>query len=685
MAPAPLRAPRALPVALALLLSSSGAARAAGAGAAPAAPAASEAQPGSAGRRFTFVRVFHGPRAWTDPAAADGLRAGRLDAFGFSTPPNDGLAAFLAGHPAGTIVALAGASGVAELPAEAIERERAALAALRGAGADVSWNLMEEWDQGGGRWVPGGRPRYRGLTRDQAHAAFLRHYLERSPPLGRYLALPAPARGLPLVAQTDYPANALTAFELGVDLCLLERGVDELGDLATGIAFVRGAAAQTGRRWGIDLSLWRTGNGSATWFDEAGRLRGGWSPDYLRRHLYAAFLAGANVVQLEPAVTEAPGGAPNPLGLAVRDFADFALRRHPDPGRPVVPIALLIPAHGGFDPRHGVHDQGEAVWYGDIPWSDGDRMVAALLDLAFPGHRRHGLAPGSPFADAKGAPDPDAFRDFLAAGGDPRPFEPTPTARHGLGLDVLADGAPLPVLLRYRAVVVAGDVVLGPALRDRLAAFARAGGVLVLNARQVTMDDQPLLGVRLGEVATASSSRWLADPGAARAEPAFRFTRVIPGAARVLADTAEGAPLVTARALGRGRVLLATPHGLLPTAPGTGELRVLGIGARLLDEMAGLAPAAEVQGEPIQWVVSRGPRRTVVGLLNGSGTRWSGRVIFRDAPPDAEVTEWVSDVTIPRDAAAGGVAIRATVPAYGVAVYAAEAPRRRVVGARAAP
>ena len=58
------------------------------------------------------------------------------------------------------------------------------------------WSLMLEWDQGGGAWVPNGRPRYNGLTLTQAHSTFTNYYLNNAPPLGSYLAQPTAQRGL---------------------------------------------------------------------------------------------------------------------------------------------------------------------------------------------------------------------------------------------------------------------------------------------------------------------------------------------------------------------------------------------------------------------------------------------------------------------------------------------------------
>ena len=97
---------------------------------------------------------------------------------------------------------------------------------------------------------------------------------------------------------------------MGADVGLLERGVDELGDVATGIAFMRGAGRQYDRPWGIDLSTWRTAADSATRFDAAGMLTGGWSPSYLRRHMYAAYMAGAHILQIEPTLYYARAARP---------------------------------------------------------------------------------------------------------------------------------------------------------------------------------------------------------------------------------------------------------------------------------------------------------------------------------------------------------------------------------------
>ena len=67
-----------------------------------------------------------------------------------------------------------------------------------------------------------------------------------------------------------------------------------------------------------------------------------------------------------------------------KEFADFALVRHPDVGRPAVPLALLVDHNTGFDPKHWVYNQANQVSYGDVPYSDGDFMTDNFLRLAYP-------------------------------------------------------------------------------------------------------------------------------------------------------------------------------------------------------------------------------------------------------------------------------------------------------------
>ena len=337
---------------------------------------------------FSFSTEFNGPLGYANPDAALTLRNRMANMVALWPPADAGMQRFVMNRDVRLNFLLQAATHVRRDSPASIESQRLAAAGICTAQAARGhlWSLMIEWDQSGGAWVPNGRPRYGGLTRAQAHGRFTDYYLKQSPPLATYLRQPAPARPCRLAAVTDYSPNAFDAYELGVDVGLLERGVDELGDVATGIAFMRGAGRQYDRPWGVDLSTWRTAADSATRFDADGKQTGGWSPSYLRRHMYAAYMAGAHILQIEPTVYYGADGSANPFGLTVKRFADFALRRHPDVGTPVVPTALMLDVHSGFDPKHGPYNQQHAVWYQDIAYSSGDFMIDNFLKLAYPDH-----------------------------------------------------------------------------------------------------------------------------------------------------------------------------------------------------------------------------------------------------------------------------------------------------------
>ena len=460
---------------------------------------ASYAPGGFTAAPFDLNDEFYGSRAYTDPAAASNLSNGMATAVSFSPPVDSGMSRFLASRNVNLMLTLAGAALPGGLSADYIETQRAALANLAGSlpNKTVTWNLMNEWDQSGGAWVPQGRPTYAGMTRTGAYAEFFNYYLNTLYPLAAYLQGAPGQRPYSLAAVTDYSQNTFFAYEMGVDLCLLERSIDELADISTGVAFARGAAGQYNRQWGIDISTWRTSNGMATQFDSQGHLLGGWSPSYLKRHYYIAYMSGAQVLRNEATGYYQANGQLNPFGQANKEFADFALRRHPDVGRPAVPAALLIDHVSGFDPKHWVYNQSDAVWYGDIPYSAGDSMINNFLRLAYPNHWLHGLTPGAPFADSAGNPSLAGFQKYLAAGGDPRPYEPMTFTRWGDTFDIITNRASLDTMSRYKAIIVLGGVVIDKNLHDALQAWVEAGGVLVVNTSQVTSSEESLAGVTL--------------------------------------------------------------------------------------------------------------------------------------------------------------------------------------------
>ena len=614
---------------------------------------------------FHLSAEFHGPLGYTNPDAGQNLRHGMANMVALWPPADAGMQRFVMSRDVRLNFHLQGATHINNHSAASIESQR--LAAARICTAQPAkhhlWNLMIEWDQSGGAWVPNGRPRYTGLTRAQAQARFADYYLDRSPPLGAYLRQPSSARACRLAAVTDHSPNTFAAYEFGVDVGLLERGVDELGDIATGIAFMRGAGRQYDRPWGIDLSTWRTAADSATSFDAGGKQAGGWSSSYLRRHMYAAYMAGAHILQLEPTLYYVPGGSTlNPFGLEVKRFAEFALRRHPRLGSPAVPMALMLDAHSGFDTKHGPYNQQNAVWYQDIAYSSGDFMIDNFLKRAYPDHWRHGTMPGAPFST------PAGYRAFLASGGDPRPFEPMPVTRWGDAFDVTLHTATSSSLRRYKVIALMGDVVIDARLRQILQSWVQAGGTLVVNVRQATSADEALLGVRLGGAyVSGTTSRWLSDNTAYPEQP-FSYKPVTPTSARVLATARDGAPLITSNAVGAGRVILTTPDYLQTTA----RDRLLEVGVRLFDELNREHAPALVSGPGAQYMFSTAPGRLITTIINNSGVVWNGAITANIPDAVSAVRELSADTTAGCARAGTRVTVTGRVPAYDLRIFEVE-------------
>lgn len=627
---------------------------------------------GPAPSALTFFHEFYGSRGYRDPHARLNFQQGMMNGLTL-WPPAEADAAGVLDGSGGLMLRLPGAAGPAGQSLEEIDKQVTAFARLSPLlpGAPMYWNLLPEWDQSGGAWVPNGRPRYAGRSRPDAHQRFLEHYSVTHPKLTDYLRGPsASGQAYRLAAITDHSANVFFGYELGAELQMLERGIDELGDLSTGIAYVRGAAQQYSRPWGIDISTWRTTNKGATRYDASGRLLSGWSASYIERIYYLAFAAGAQVIHNEATAYRYQNGELNPFGEVTRQFADFALRRHPDVGQPSVNVAILTDHFSGFDPKHGVHNQASAVWYQDLPYSNGDYMTDNFFRLAYPGHWLHGLAPGAPFANERDEPLPTPFTDYLAKGGDPRPYEPMPITRWGDNLDVLTNRVEPGRLSKYRAIVMVGEVALDSKLREGLAAWVNQGGLLVVNAAQATPADEELLGAQITSRSskTGTGSRWITDSQFQSEQP-FAYLPVRPFEADVLAVSDSGEPLITRRAAGEGEVILTTPLYLQPLS----RRSVLKIGVQLLDGVFARLEPARAAGPPIEYVIGRPSGKVVFTLANHFGTPWQGALTLPEPDCPFRAVDYRSDqeqsYTIDDD---GSVAVPVTVPPYGVRVIAIE-------------
>ncbi|MGE2714597.1 hypothetical protein ACQI4L_11110 [Mycolicibacterium litorale] len=556
-----------------------------------------------------------------------------------------------------------------------------AAATLRGLGASPqsrAWRLgMPEFDQSGGCWAQN-RPSLAGLPDDQAYATWSRYYLDAKG-LRPFLEQSAAQRGYKWMAVCVYAFCPQYAYDLGSDAVLLERNIDEVSGMSPGLAMIRGAARQNpGREWGIDISTYRYWNGGPTTFDDDGRLVTGWSPSMFERTMYAAHMAGADVILNEAAnygFGPADSGL-NPLGVVVRDFADFISRRHADRGIPEVPIALLQDHFSGYEPQFGEYDQGQLKWYRENPYTPGDRMFSGLLDVAYPGYRTWGtIVPNAPWrvAGADGTVDAPAtqagYRQALAApDADPRIWEPMGNTRWGESLDVITDRAQLDTLLRYRVVVLANSGPITAGLRSDLTEYARRGGTVVVNAGQLGQGPDPLTDVEISARRRSADSVTWSD-GTVIPEPEFGYLRAEPGEdTEIIATTTEGDPAIIRRELGAGSVYLTTADRMLDNTGRT----LLRSGQRLLDDLHAGVASVTVEGPPLQYLVNRIGATTVVTMINTDvgGSTWHGRLRFRTDAGSGNVQEWTAETPVESSVDAGEVVVDATVPPYGVHVYA---------------
>jgi hypothetical protein len=536
---------------------------------------------------------------------------------------------------------------------------------------------MPEFDQSGGCWSRG-RPSVDGLGDAEAYATWTDYYLDTKG-LAPYLRADAQTRGYLWASLCSYAFCPQYAYDLGSDVVLLERNNDEISGLTPGLAMVRGAARQNGDKpWGIDFSTWRYWNRGPTAFDTSGRLVTGWSPSTFERHLYASFMAGADIVHNEAADYETGAVAQqalNPLGVVVSEFADFALRRHPDRGEPEVSVAVLQDHMSGFEPRYGAFDRARQKWYRQNPYTPGDRMLEAVLDVAYPGYDEWGtVVPEAPWRilgddgilDVEASQN--AFRAALARGADPRLWEPIGSTRWGESLDVITNRARLDTLSRYPVVVLATSAPVSPELAADLSAYAEAGGTVVTSMSQWSESWSDRTGVRpTAERGTADGAVWLVD-GAVVAEQEFEYDGIDGGGADIVATTRDGDPLAVRAAQGAGAFyVVAAPH----LAGRDGNL--LATSVRLLDGLQEQRASVRIAGPPLQYLVTTNDEQITVTLINTdrTGRAWTGEVRFPgvgDAP--ATVQEWTTDTTVDATRAAdGALTIVPTVPPYGVRVF----------------
>ncbi len=517
-------------------------------------------------------------------------------------------------------------------------------------------------------------------------------------------------------------AHALT--EWGVRLLGIETAaVQPMFAMRT--AFTRGAA----RQFGGNFLYYHAPNfgDTATTFTRAQNFAGpdnffhsrygatmGPSLSWYRKSYYFYYMSGAAGIYLEQGFDQffkpGPGDHDfqfNPLGRITDEFMRFA-ERHPDRGTPYTPVAFLL------DPAHGWDMTDYPQWPFEVSQINrSDRALRELFGVAYyPGL----VVEGEPATGDRQAFVNGIFGDIFdvlvaseaqagtnndvqsskskvqsrrSGAASPKSSKITKTnelAYDGRNIkDEPPAASPFPLtaspvypLDPYRAIVVGGEVELSSKWIQRLSAYVRSGGTLVINSAQVRGVPIELLGVRLtGETSEAHNARCL-SPGETEQNLSgqiFRYEKAELKGALPLITSTNGEPFVTVNKVGKGSVIFAAVPNLL----GEDE-RMTPFAAHMLAHVFANATPLKVRGE-VEYLVNRNENGWVVTLINNNGvfkTQQGMAQVDRSAnvtatitlagPPVLKAWEWINEKEVEVKNQSGQSSLTVTIPPGNLAI-----------------
>lgn len=491
-------------------------------------------------------------------------------------------------------------------------------------GNKIWWNVMPEFDSSGLQFwseiykiEKGMKQGFR--NRKEAYQR-LKEFIFSHELLKKYFNQSPQERGFNILAICGFVFSCHYAYKWGNDLVLLERSNEDISDIQVGIAFIRGAGKQYNKPWGIDTSTWRVD--MSTIYDEKVKKVIGWSLDYLKRHWYIAYLSGANMLRHElfagQIFFETKNNTPklNPIGIEVKKFAEF-VKRYPDRGKTYTPVAFLLDFHHGWDTSP---KKGDFVWYEQIPFEDGDYMLDNFFSIAFPCHEHLQIDLRVPWSTT------EEYVNFIKNEGDPRSYEPMPSSRWGDCFDVILSDVFLETLKQYKAVIVLGKIEINEELFKKLEIYVRAGGIVVINVKQIKGIHRKFLGVKLSnQVRWAKESKCLICKKDFTNECKYNYQVVKPKGAKVKAETLNGYSLITENKIGKGKVILTTPFYLQNVS----HNRFLDIAIDMFDHLMEQFALVKIEGERIEYFINKIKNGLLIVLLNNRGYEWNGKIIIK--------------------------------------------------------
>jgi hypothetical protein len=502
-----------------------------------------------------------------------------------------------------------------------------------------------------------------GLTRQQAYDQWNHFYLANNHggntnhhQLGQILSVAPETRGYKTQSNNVNAGTCFYSYEMGIDQVTLQRNNDDIGGLVGSIGFIRGAATQYGKTWGIDTSHSRTYGPLAGVTSYSGStLIAGWSAATYKRHYYLSYAIGSDVL-MEEAADHMSGGTTNingrnytPFGVTLRDFCNCAIVRHPQRGIPHVPIAIMKDHISNLEPRFGQWNQGRGVWIQQMSANNGENMVHNLLDLLYP--------------------------NYATASSSTTTAEPWGTGRWGEQFDFLTEKCSAAVMsTNYRVVMLSTNATMDATLQTKLDTFVQGGGILVINAKQLTgTAHQTFTGVTVtGTASTSGTVTWDSD-SSTTSNAAFNYTTVTLGTATVLAHSGASTPQVTKNVVGAGEVWTVLPDYMSNTSNNA----TLALATKLIQELITRFAVATISGgnhADIDYAITTQAgadgTATMVTIINTSPSNTTGTGVVSVPGSGTPVREWISDTTPSSSVSGGNVNITASVPANDVRVYA---------------
>lgn len=508
------------------------------------------------------------------------------------------------------------------------------------------------------------------MTRQQCYDQFFHFYLANNHAgapfgsdtyhhqLGQLLNLSYQTRGWKAMTMNVYVGNVHFAYEMGVNLVMVERNNDDISGLVGSLGIMRGAGSQYSSPWGIDMSqsrTWGPHGGNPTSYNTSGVLLTGWSNATYKRSFYLTYFGGADLLFLEGISYELNGSVNIngrlyiPLATEIRNFNDFALNRHPQRGVAHVPVAVMKDHITQWEPMYGQFSQGRSVWYRTLPANAGENMMFNLWNLIYPNYNQWGTSTTT--------------------------TEPWGSGRWGEQFDVITERITSTPMSQYRAVIVSMNTVMDATLQAKFNTYVQAGGIVVINAKQLSgTGHESLTGVHIvGTASTSGNMIWDVDGSIVANEPTFNYSTCTLGTATNLYHTGTNTTQVARNVLGAGEVWTVMPDYMSNPANNA----TLGIANRLIDVLVGQNAVAWITGgnhTDIDFCITvnggTSGHATVVCIANtsNSNTNWTGTVNF---PGTAlPVREWVTDTTPASTQIGGNTQVTAAVLSGDVRVYA---------------